>query len=406
MTASNAPAVVSERRALISHRWPLRFFILLTTCIFIQLFFILRSIITLPANSSMIISRESSQDEKARELEFWVHRYLRWHKTNRHNASRVVVFSPAYSGFGDNVRGMVNMWGYAVATNRVLLIRFRSPYPLGTLVSHSTNREFIYDEKEDRKFGPLAEGKKQLGKRIEENSVSLLRGPAPVTAFRVTNSENPRDFALRTSSVSYPEKIPLFSDVVKSAITKILLAPSDELLQLKNSFLKRNGFIDNKPYLAFHARLGRGVGERYKMRFHDLKLDFISDCAADKLWQIAKTYEIESQDLRVFLATDTPDFRNIFKKAMLKRAPNSRVIYMNNRVTHFLKTHGHQAHVEMHLENILLGDAREIVAFWSGFSLVARWRGQATKLHPMYYHSCPHRDKKSYREEIKSVFQS
>ena len=133
-----------------------------------------------------------------------------------------------------------------------------------------------------------------------------------------------------------------------------------------------HGLNDDLPYFAFHARLVRGIGEQ-RERFASIGHQYISECAADKFVRISKRYGMESHNLRVFLATDTPAFRVAFKMVMLRKAPHSRVVYMKNGVTHFLNMHDHKAHLQMHLENMILGDAREIVSFWSGFSLVARW---------------------------------
>ncbi len=56
------------------------------------------------------------------ELEFWVHRYMRWHEQNRHNATGVAMFMPIPHGFGDNLKGIVHMYGYAVLTKRLFLM--------------------------------------------------------------------------------------------------------------------------------------------------------------------------------------------------------------------------------------------------------------------------------------------
>jgi len=74
---------------------------------------------------------------------------------------------------------------------------------------------------------------------------------------------------------------------------------------------------------------------------------------------------------------------------MLKKAPNARVVYMKKEPRHYAGARNYSAQVQIQLENILIGDAKEIIAYWSGFSNVALWRGKAIKLHEMYYRSCP-----------------
>jgi len=395
MTASTSSPSGAERKPPIYqknvNKWLLSIIIILTSFIIAHFYLILWSSKLQPLGS-MKNFREPSQDklesEEARELEFWVHRYVRWHKANRHNASRVAVYMPVRAGLGDNVEGMLNLWGYAVTTNRLFLL---APSTLSAMMSESTKKEFMYNKKEDGKFGPLL-GKIRVRSMMLSRAITLLKGPTPVAALSLAGSDRPHEFALRPPRYIYRGQIPDFSENVKRAIAKILLEPSEELIKLKNDFLSSNRMGDGKPYFAYHARLGRGVGEKGHHRFSNVNYTYISECAADKLLRIAERYGIKSRDLRVFLATDTADFRIVFEKAMLKKTPRSRVHYMKNDPTHFRYTRGHSAHAKLQVENIILGDAREIIAFWSGFSKVAQWRGKSVKLHEMYYDSCPHRD--------------
>lgn len=399
MTASNVSD--SERVALISNRrnvrkWLLRFIKFLTLCIFLHFFFLALSM-NLSPKESTTIPRESIQEEmeneKERELEFWVHRYLKWHEANRHNASRVAVYNPLGAGLGDNVYGMINLWGHAVVTNRLLLINFNHPVPLATYLSNRTRREFVYN-KTDEKFGPKIGCHLYFPRPASPNSTAaiLLKGAVPVVCLHMSHVRDAHEFA--ELPPPYPGKVPKFSDAVRTAIGNILLEPSDELLSLKNDFLSKNGLSNGKPYFAFHARLGKGVGEKYMGRFRAINYVYVSECAADRLLRISKEYGIAPKDLRVFLATDTPSFRAIFAEVMEDLVRGSRVITTEHRVKHFKDTRDHFAHLNIHLDSILLGDAREIIAFRSTYTQAAKWRGKAVKLHEMYYHKCPHKLKR------------
>jgi len=311
---------------------------------------------------------------------------------------------PVRAGLGDNVVGMLSLWGYAVATKRLFLVRIVSPHPFGRMVSESTKHEFVYNEKEDSKFGPLVEEHRIVHNIMRAYTINLLKGPAKVAALHVAGSESPHKFALRNVSY-YSGKIPEFSERVKSAITKILLDPSEELLKLKARFLSSNALDYGKPYFAYHARLGSGLGEKGNPRFANISYTEISECAAEKLLRIAQKYGIKSRELCIFLATDTAAFRIVFEKAMSKKAPHSRVVHMKNPPKHFKNTRDHRGQLRIQLENIILGDAKEIIAFWSGFSLVAQGRGQSKKLHEMFYNSCPRMDRRAIPELPRNTLQ-
>jgi len=287
------------------------------------------------------------------------------------------------------------MWGYAVTTNRLFLLGMTWPIPLAKMVSESVKSEFIFT-KEDLKRGPLVGKNMHVTGRMGSDPINLLKGKAPIAALHLAGSDRPHEFAMRPPVYKYPGKIPNFSENVKIAITKLLLEPSEDLVKMKDEFLSKNGLDDGNSYLAFHARLGRGIGENMNPRFSNINYTYISECAADKLWRISERHGIKSRDLRIFLATDTSEFRTIFERAMQRKSPHSRVFYRTNAPKHYLAIRDYQRHAEIQLENIILGDAKEIIAFWSGFSNVALWRGKATKLHEMYYNSCPHMNRSKY----------
>jgi len=152
---------------------------------------------------------------------------------------------------------------------------------------------------------------------------------------------------------NYQGYVPKFSYEVKRAITRILLEPSNEILKEKNKFLARHKMDDGRPYFGFHARLGRGVGESHNPRFSKIDFEAIARCNAERMRRIGESHGIDRANLRVFIATDTPDFRIVFKKAMHKIVSGSKVIAMNNDVSHFTKSTAHSSQVQMHVENII-----------------------------------------------------
>jgi len=108
--------------------------------------------------------------------------------------------------------------------------------------------------------------------------------------------------------------------------------------------------------------------------------------------QVGGKYGMSSHDLQVFIATDTPPFFAVFREATKKIGPRSKVVAMNtNNIAHFLESKSHSSQVQMHVENTVLGDVQEIVAFRSGFSQATKCRRKTAGLNQVYNIFCPHR---------------
>ncbi len=188
--------------------------------------------------------------------------------------------------------------------------------------------------------------------------------------------------------------LPAFSLAVRRAITKLLLEPSATLNRTRRRVSAELGLCDvsaecaptQQHYIALHARLG-GVGEENEKRFRKLKdkYEMVARCLAGWVTQVAKKQNIRQP--RIFLATDTPQFRELFNRTM----GGNRVRWLDlegTRLVHSSTTNSTRSHTIMQLDNLIIANARHIVTFKSGFSDVAFWRGDARSFQTLWHHHC------------------
>ncbi len=126
----------------------------------------------------------SSTGPEAPGIRFWVHRYSAWHQKHRHNASRRVVFRPIGAGLGDSIFGLVSLYGFAVLTNRLLLVDWLASYPLADVVSADAAAQFIYDRARDENSSESVHYPRAL--QLPDAALCReARPPARVRAHRV-----------------------------------------------------------------------------------------------------------------------------------------------------------------------------------------------------------------------------
>ena len=325
-------------------------------------------------------------------VEFWVRQYLRFHDENRYNAKRGAVFLPVPAGLGDNVKGMLNLWGYAVLTGRVLLLDISEPCPLSKVIGEEAKR-FIFQHGVDNNIGSWVGSDVYLSpnKPLARNVSVLLRSPTPVVSLKISVSTNP---VAAARSLGYHGEVPPFNLEVRRAITQLLLQPSATVVRRVSSLQSKFGLCNvhaecgdgQSEYIAIHARLG-GVGESHFKRFKGLKRKYgqIADCFARNITGFAMD---RNEPLKIYVATDVPKFRGLFAKAMSKHMPNSMVYNMNAEVAHFARSSNVNAQEDLQVENLLVAGAKHIFAFRSGFSTVAHWRGNSRRFTTMRHRRC------------------
>ncbi len=373
--------------------------LLLAGTVFLCVFFSGATYRTLPQQSTgdgvdaVTALRAALDDARDDPMEFWVHRYLQWHERQRNNAKRAAVFLPVAAGLGDNVKGMHNLWGYAVLTGRVLLLDVSQPCPLADVIGGEAQR-FVFQHGVDNRIGSWVGSNVYLSpnRPLPHNVSKALRGPTPVVSLAISVSTNPQKVAQK---LGYEGVVPPFTLEVRRAITKLLLQPNRAIRERKAELEARFGLCPagtrcspgRTEYVAVHARLG-GVGESHMKRFIGMeeKYDKVAECFARNISASAASNPDEA--LKVYVATDVPKFRGIFSAAMKDEMPNAVVRHMDAHVAHFARSSDMRAQQDLQVENLLVAGARRIFAFRSGFATVAYWRGNATQFTRMGHRFC------------------
>lgn len=342
-------------------------------------------------------------------MNFWISNYVRFHDANRHNASaRYAVFLPVTAGFGDNVIGMMNMYAYSVLTRRVFLIHSVQPQTLQAILSAKAVERFISNEKLDgnpinnnnnnKWYGPKLTYHYYVG--LSPEMIDLLRSNLKYVALHMSKAQWLMSLVSKLRSPVYKDIIiPEMSIDAKRAAAKLFLEPSDAIkrdLELKLKEYKfwggGNGYGYSNSYISVHARLGAGTGEGKHRRFARLqgKEKILATCLARRVKIISGNNKNKAPN--VFLATDTVEFKEIFRRAITEKniLPLSNVRFTNVRnVTHYRsKKLERSSIVDMNIENLLIANAQHIVALNSGFADIAYWRGSAESFTRVSYESC------------------
>ncbi len=208
--------------------------------------------------------------------------------------------------------------------------------------------------------------------------------------------------------------IPPFNDAALRGAAHTLLEPSEKAFRYHDSYMNKfrlckssdtsvcpnyNQLSDHsrmyaRQYIGVQARLGVGTHEYSTVRFKGLrsKEGLIARFFARAVRRISFDL-VGDAHAHVFLATDTPSFRHVFRSAMQASLPGSTVFWIDQPVRHYAGLPaGHKQGLEYfeHLfaEIRLLGDAAHILSFESGFSYSANWIGNALQLHTLAYHEC------------------
>lgn len=339
---------------------------------------------------------------------FWVTDYMKWHKENRKlPQARRLIFTPVSAGLGDNLRGIIRAYLYAVLTRRLLLVDWNRPFPLARavdtswyefdpvvdLASNSSVQSFHYYHMSYVKFYDTLKSNALV--------VRLETGHMPVIHDTVTALCGPYH---RCSEIP-----PHTNDALRAA-GRILLQPSKEAAVRHRKNLNRMALCvgsstklcqnydelgvesrkDARQYISVHARLGIGTGE-YMQRFGHIKGNesTIARCLAIAVRRIQDKMGYVRP--KVLLATDTPSFRNTFRYTMRNVYPKAQVTWLGGPVTHYRSIpNGQWAGSFDHLfdEMRLIGDGAHIIRFPSSFSTIAYLMGNALSITELWTDTC------------------
>lgn len=291
------------------------------------------------ATSNYLNATDTTQAELIL-LKSFIKDYLSFHATKRQGASRRLIFQPQRAGMGDVFGTFCFAYWAAVISKRVFLVDWNEPFPLeGLLQTVPTNTDMFFRNATD---GPYLGASSKQNVIIAEKGntdqyISLLESnvTSVVYASRLVMSREGQERFVRRNYISTS----LESAVInlhhnynfRRALLHHVFRMSQSISQRHKNTAHAMGFrmghMENpgmgwlggqkRPYVAVHARIGRGVRERGS-RFAAVSDNMLipARCLASRAVRIA--FIAGSPALPVFLATDTPEFRPMFKNVVDK----------------------------------------------------------------------------------------
>lgn len=358
--------------------------------------------------------------------------YREWHSMQRaqlersggrNHSIRILVYrgSEGKSGLGDRLRGVLYSYLCAVATERLLLIKWDNPFPLDRVLENAPGSNFTYDSQ----LVPIDFGKNESDVlRVTSSNLRQLdriAGDVPIIDMVSESWAHWTDFlrirwrypdtklAKKLEAIVPFHEEPTANDVFP-LVLQGLFRTSDELREMmsvprrrQNRFttgrLKNEASLDrvetDVPYISIHSRLGKGVdegGDRFDLEQYNLTVTKVAKCMAHKAMQIAEWRGIRRRP-RFFLSTDTPEFRVLFEREVLKLDSESLVMYAQWDVTHVngLKNGTNeefQTLLETFMDVYLLSQGESLMYFKSGFADLAMWMGALDWNHKIELRDC------------------
>lgn len=328
-------------------------------------------------------------------IENLVTAYIKFHHAKRSQKHRLIFrVETLHPGLGDRLSSLITAVYLAMFTDRVLLIDWLMPYDIFELFNpnlipnlkflqsdHRKGREYICDHICSRiKRNPLSLA---MNRDIEELVFTRLRGGTVVDVKDIVTHSGLRFSKAVLQDVT---KLPHDDTKLFSAFFHILFKPAPQLEQL---FQEKRAEL-KQPYISVHARLGSGVGEVGARFASPAAYTSLARCFAFHAVSVA-----EKRGVNVFyLATDTIEFRSLFKMEVKKIKANSRVITFDEvDPVHTQRCSRNCQEARKRclwtiLEFLVLAGGKAIVASKSSFSRGASWWGNTPIEKLIYSYEC------------------
>lgn len=372
-------------------------------------------------------SRRLSSDDHAM-LKHFLLDYIEFHKSNRYNGTRRLVFTPGGTGIGDRFLCMLTAYWVAVLSRRVFLVRWEEPFPLQDFMTSATDElKIFYNHRSDApKYIKHSENDMVPDAAYLHNDKASLDRYEDVflsktqTVFLSTN-KYPHYFPETFMKNRLPEfmfgiNVPMvvsnynfkravlhhffrlsdeiaedFERVsVKLGLRKKELLPPTTFLISNRTFSRRTRL----PYIAVHARIGKGVLEG-QSRFTGISqnMKVAAECLASRAIRVSGMCGTPA--LPIFLATDTTEFREQFADVVKQMSKGSiKVVNGDWGVAHSTRLHARRPKngtlVESsedrrkmwgtYMDLAMLGHGEHIIGLYSSFTRLALSIGNAESL--------------------------
>lgn len=311
-------------------------------------------------------------------------------------------------GLGDRFRGIVTAYFLAVLSRRLFLIDWRAPIPLSLAFVSPSEANFTYDETLAPHYpfndSFVVQGNYyHMSDYYKTNVTTLFLDSVPkpnVTRWFNPPERRRRDNWLLNRLAKYKELEPC---VVIPLIFRALFRPTPLLRttlghRINQRQMKALKISDGTPFMAIHARLGYGLGEiqtdsgRFDLQRSGTSMLGMARCFVDAVAAHVE-WSTPSSEPRVFLATDTPEFRPLVSTELAKRVPKAHLVSMDADVKHVrdlsAKTQKDiDSFMDTFVDVFLLSSASVLFNLRSGFSDLAVWMGATCRQHLITYEHC------------------
>lgn len=390
-------------------------------------------------SSSNIATRNYLETPDIQEFErelfkVFIQDYLDYHEQARNNGSRRLIFRPKLTGMGDTYSTLIFAYWAAVVSKRVFLVDWQQPFPLEDLLQNSRMTTDVFYRSKSDDQPPFSnnvytlvgteESHKQFGNVLLSNTAAVIYRPrhrppqAIIQEFvkRSTMKDMPVSTYMRLAA----------SQNFHRAIMHHVFRVSDNIRKNQRHYTEQfrlfRGFTQQdidvskhtykwkeRPYIAVHARIGTGVGELHG-RFQDVQKDMVvpARCLASRA--IRLSYMAGYPPLPIFLATDTVQFRSLFRKVVKGISYNRVTVFVGDwDVVHSSRFAWNNQHMfneteekqtrswkkvwGSYMDLVMIGHAEHIVSLYSEFPRFAFALGSAETHTELRNHICTEDEK-------------
>lgn len=323
----------------------------------------------------------------------FVHDYLRFWFQNRTNGKRLVVrFDRDHPGLGDRLGTILNSFLIAVLSQRVLLIDWIHPQDL-SIFFNIIYPELLYDHQKDF-------SKNVYHCRSQWRPFDLRPFLGNMSTIFIYGTPTVHPLVLRQMVFEFRSD-PFIGSIFESllllhrdfhiydVIYRSILTPRADVLRMVDSQLTGPGH----QYLAIHARIGKGVGETGGDRFFIQKkasLVELCECFFNKSIAVLN----ENPNLKsIYVATDTPEFGQIFELRLKLAMPHINLISKHVRLgepkhTKLCRFKEDRQCMQVVLDFVFLSKCNYLIASHSSFSKVAHVVGNMAEKYIISYPQC------------------
>lgn len=353
--------------------------------------------------------------------------YIKWHSATvsaikegrRAKGTVKTVIYKASGGLGDYLRGLLHAYFRCVFSKRLLLVEW-DRYPLRKAFENQPGLNMTYDP---IYFSPkvLPNGSYDEMHVGKENRSDLnYLSPAGTLWMRAKPSLSLKKALLWTKifprlSTSHKlreifrlNKKPLGIEFYP-LVFRALFRPTYELRRMMiESTKSRNSFSRlyqekhsykkiasmHEGYVSVHARLGHGInetGSRFDLEKNGHTMESVAECMATKALEKARETRIDAP--RFYLATDTIEFREMFREALLRQDRRTKVIYGSWDVKHVSKLRITDNEdlvkcLNTFMDLYMMSKGKGMLQTKSGFSNLAVWMGGIRSTTTFYVKDC------------------